>query len=56
MAEPTILDRIGKTSLLRLRHVAPESAARILLTLESENPTGSMKYFGSYRAALAERD
>jgi cysteine synthase A len=36
-----ILDRIGNTSLLPLRKVAP--ANRVLLKLESENPTGSMK-------------
>jgi cysteine synthase A len=39
----TILDRIGNTPLLPLRHVVPENDARILLKLESENPTGSMK-------------
>ena len=39
----TILDRIGGTSLVPLRHVAPANGARILLKLESENPTGSMK-------------
>ncbi|MFD2262732.1 PLP-dependent cysteine synthase family protein [Lacibacterium aquatile] len=39
----TILDRIGKTSLLALRRVAPAKGARILLKIESENPTGSMK-------------
>jgi len=38
-----ILGRIGSTSLLALRHVAPAGGARILLKLESENPTGSMK-------------
>lgn len=40
---PTILDRIGGTSLVPLRHVLPPNGARILLKLESENPTGSMK-------------
>jgi len=40
---PDILDCIGDTSLLALRKVAPASGARILLKLESENPTGSMK-------------
>jgi cysteine synthase A len=40
---PTILDRIGRTALVPLRHVAPANGARILLKLESENPTGSMK-------------
>jgi len=39
----TILQRIGNTSLLPLRNVAPANGARILLKLESENPTGSMK-------------
>ncbi|WP_262298748.1 PLP-dependent cysteine synthase family protein [Microvirga sesbaniae] len=43
-AQPlTILDRIGNTSLIALRHVRPARGARILLKLESENPTGSMK-------------
>ena len=39
----TILQLVGNTSLLALRHVVPASGARILLKLESENPTGSMK-------------
>lgn len=39
----TILDCIGNTSLLPLRRIAPAGGARILLKLESENPTGSMK-------------
>jgi cysteine synthase A len=39
----SILDRIGRTSLLALRRIVPENGARILLKLESENPTGSMK-------------
>jgi cysteine synthase A len=39
----TILQRIGQTPLIRLRSIAPATGARILLKLESENPTGSMK-------------
>ena len=39
----TILDLIGNTSLLPLRNVVPKNGARILLKIESENPTGSMK-------------
>ena len=39
----TILQRIGNTSLVALRHIVPGNGARILLKLESENPTGSMK-------------
>ncbi|HWW63049.1 MAG TPA: cysteine synthase family protein [Thermoanaerobaculia bacterium] len=35
-----ILDHIGNTSLLALRNI---TSARILLKLENENPTGSMK-------------
>jgi cysteine synthase A len=38
-----ILRRIGDTALVALRKVVPAGAARILLKLESENPTGSMK-------------
>jgi cysteine synthase A len=38
-----ILDCIGNTSLLPLRKIAPKNGARILLKIESENPTGSMK-------------
>jgi cysteine synthase len=39
----TILDGIGNTSLLALRSIVPANGARLLLKLESENPTGSMK-------------
>jgi cysteine synthase A len=38
-----ILQCIGDTTLLALRNVVPRNGARILLKLESENPTGSMK-------------
>jgi cysteine synthase len=38
-----ILDCIGETSLLALRKIVPGNSARILLKLENENPTGSMK-------------
>ncbi|MBL8687870.1 MAG: cysteine synthase family protein [Rhodospirillaceae bacterium] len=38
-----ILQRIGGTSLLALLTIAPSNSARILLKLEDENPTGSMK-------------
>ena len=43
MSERTILHRIGNTPLMPLRVTAPGNGARILLKLESENPTGSMK-------------
>jgi cysteine synthase A len=39
----TILDAIGATRLLPLRHIAPKGSANILIKLEFENPTGSMK-------------
>ena len=38
-----ILECIGNTSLLALRNVVPRNGGRVLLKLESENPTGSMK-------------
>lgn len=42
-SERGILDRVGDTSLVALRQIVPENGGRILLKLESENPTGSMK-------------
>lgn len=42
-AHRTILDAIGNTPVLPLRNVAPRNGARILVKLESQNPTGSMK-------------
>lgn len=38
-----VLARIGGTALVPLRRIVPTSGATILLKLESENPTGSMK-------------
>jgi cysteine synthase A len=38
-----ILQCIGNTSLVALHKIRPENGARILLKVESENPTGSMK-------------
>ena len=43
IAKKTILDGIGGTSLLPLRRIVSPTGARILLKMESENPTGSMK-------------
>jgi cysteine synthase len=43
IVERNILQSIGQTSLLALRRIVPGNGARILLKLESENPTGSMK-------------
>jgi len=40
---PSILERIGNTPLVELRAIVPEGCARILLKVEAENPTGSMK-------------
>ena len=39
----TILETIGNTPLVELRSIVPAGSARILLKLESHNPTGSMK-------------
>ncbi len=38
-----VLEGIGNTPLLELRKIVPGNGARILLKLESRNPTGSMK-------------
>ena len=38
-----VLDAIGNTSIARLRKVVPADCAEILVKLEWENPTGSMK-------------
>lgn len=38
-----VLDAIGNTPLVELRHVVPDGAARVLVKLESANQTGSMK-------------
>jgi cysteine synthase len=40
---PGILDTIGGTPLVRLRRLAPENGAELLVKLEYVNPTGSMK-------------
>lgn len=40
---PNILQCIGHTPVIPLRHVRPRSGASILLKIESANPTGSMK-------------
>src|SRR5436190_3497479 len=42
-SQRNILDCIGNTSLMALRKIVPENGSRILLKLENENPTGSMK-------------
>lgn len=39
----SILNRVGNTPMIELRNIAPKGCARILLKIESENPTGSMK-------------
>lgn len=39
----SILENIGGTRLYELQHIVPEGSARILMKLELENPTGSMK-------------
>jgi cysteine synthase A len=43
MIVPSILQRIGNTPLLELKKAVPENCARVLIKVESENPTGSMK-------------
>ena len=43
MSNLKILDAIGNTPLVQLRHVVPAGSARVIVKLESANPTGSMK-------------
>lgn len=38
-----ILDAIGNTRMVQLRRLVPSGCARILVKLEWENPTGSLK-------------
>jgi cysteine synthase A len=42
-SEADILSCVGNTPLLKLRGIVPANGARVLVKLESENPTGSMK-------------
>jgi cysteine synthase A len=39
----SVLDAVGNTSIVALRKVVPPGCARVLVKLEWENPTGSMK-------------
>jgi cysteine synthase A len=39
----SVLDSIGRTSLVQLRRVVPPGCARVVVKVEGENPTGSMK-------------
>jgi cysteine synthase len=41
--QSNILDCIGNTTLLPLRKIRPKNGSQILIKLEAENPTGSMK-------------
>jgi len=43
MIASSVLGSVGNTSIIQLRHVVGPSAGRILVKLESANPTGSMK-------------
>src|SRR5512134_3577695 len=38
-----VLGAIGNTALVELRRVAPPGCARVVVKLEGQNPTGSMK-------------
>lgn len=53
----SILDCIGNTRLLALTSVVPRNSATVLLKLETENPTGSMKdRMALAMVTAAERD
>ncbi len=52
-----VLDAIGNTSMVRLNSVVPQDHAQVLVKLEWENPTGSMKdRMAEAMIAEAERD
>jgi len=54
---PSVLGTIGNTSLVELHRVVPEGCARIVVKLEWENPTGSMKdRMAQAMVARAEED
>lgn len=42
-ASASVLEAIGNTALVALRRVVPENCARVLVKVEGQNPTGSMK-------------
>ncbi len=42
-----VIQGIGNTPILALRNIVPDNGARLLLKLESLNPSGSMKYLSS---------
>src|SRR5215217_3720554 len=41
--DASVLQRIGGTPLVALQRIVPDGCARLLIKLESANPTGSMK-------------
>ena len=52
-----ILDHVGGTRLLPLRHITSQNSATVLVKLETENPTGSMKdRMALAMVSAAERD
>jgi cysteine synthase A len=53
----SVLQAIGNTPLVALRRVVPEGCARIVVKVEGQNPTGSMKdRMAQAMVAGAERD
>ncbi|MFW9997726.1 MAG: PLP-dependent cysteine synthase family protein [Candidatus Odinarchaeota archaeon] len=52
-----VLESIGNTSIVRLNNIVPPDHAKILVKLEGENPTGSMKdRMARGMIAAAEKD
>lgn len=41
--DANVLATIGNTPLVELKHIVPDGHARVLVKIESQNPTGSMK-------------
>ena len=40
---PSVIDAIGNTPLIELKNISPSQGGRIVVKMESANPTGSMK-------------
>jgi cysteine synthase A len=43
MRDSSVLDTIGRTPLVPLRRIVPAGSAQVLVKVEGQNPTGSMK-------------
>ena len=52
----SILDAMGNTPIIRLRHIAPKNAAEILVKFEGLNVGGSIKTRTAYNMIKTAED